>query len=61
MCGSGRTPPEDKETLEALGTGVGAQVPWEILRLLPEHVGLLAHAQAGEADLFALSADELAA
>ena len=25
-----------KETLEALGTGVGAQVPWEILRLLPE-------------------------
>lgn len=32
-----------------------------ILRLLPEHVGLLAHAQAGEADLFALSADELAA
>ena len=32
-----------------------------ILRLLPEHVGLLAHAQAGEADLFALSADALAA
>jgi len=32
-----------------------------ILRLLPEHVGLLAHAQAGEADLFALSVDELAA
>ncbi|MCF7776512.1 acyl-CoA dehydrogenase [Sulfitobacter sp. M220] len=32
-----------------------------ILRLLPEHVGLLDHAQAGEADLFALSADELAA
>jgi len=32
-----------------------------ILRLLPEHAGLLAHAQAGEADLFALSADELAA
>ncbi|MGY9037276.1 MAG: acyl-CoA dehydrogenase [Rhodobacterales bacterium] len=32
-----------------------------ILRLLPEHIGLLAHAQAGEADLFALSADELAA
>ena len=27
---------KDKETLEALGTGVGAQVPWEILRLLPE-------------------------
>ena len=32
-----------------------------ILRLLPEHVGLLSHAQAGEADLFALSPDELAA
>ncbi|MFK7754797.1 MAG: acyl-CoA dehydrogenase [Sedimentitalea sp.] len=32
-----------------------------ILRLLPEHVGLLAHAQAGADDLFALSADELAA
>ncbi|MDN8635092.1 type VII secretion protein EccB [Corynebacterium kefirresidentii] len=27
---------KDKETLEALGTGVGARVPWEILRLLPE-------------------------
>ncbi len=36
-------------------------VRFYILRLLPEHVGLLAHAQAGEADLFALSADELAA
>ena len=32
-----------------------------ILRLLPEHTGLLAHAQAGSADLFALTADELAA
>ena len=32
-----------------------------ILRLLPEHVGLLTHAQAGESDLFALSSDELAA
>lgn len=32
-----------------------------IQRLLPEHVGLLAHAQAGEADLFAMTADELAA
>tara|TARA_R110002012_G_scaffold174258_6_gene339076 strand:- start:23770 stop:25485 length:1716 start_codon:yes stop_codon:yes gene_type:complete len=32
-----------------------------ILRLLPEHVGLLTHAQAGESDLFALSPDELAA
>lgn len=31
-----------------------------ILRLLPEHVGLLAHAQAGKADLFAMSPDELA-
>lgn len=28
-------------------------------RLLPEHVGLLAHAQAGADDLFALSPDEL--
>lgn len=27
---------KDKETLDALGTGVGAQVPWKILRLLPE-------------------------
>ncbi|WP_298920588.1 acyl-CoA dehydrogenase [uncultured Roseobacter sp.] len=32
-----------------------------IKRLLPEHAGLLAHAQAGSEDLFALSADELAA
>lgn len=32
-----------------------------IQRLLPEHVGLLAHAQAGEADLFAMTTDELAA
>ncbi len=32
-----------------------------IQRLLPEHLGLLAHAQAGGADLFALSAEDLAA
>ena len=32
-----------------------------ILRLLPEHVGLLAHAQSGADGLFDLSADELAA
>ena len=32
-----------------------------IQRLLPEHVALLAHAQSGDADLFALSVDELAA
>ena len=32
-----------------------------IQRLLPEHAGLLAHAQSGEADLFAMTADELAA
>ncbi|MGC1494801.1 MAG: acyl-CoA dehydrogenase [Sulfitobacter sp.] len=32
-----------------------------IQRLLPEHVGLLAHAQAGADDLFALTTDELAA
>ena len=32
-----------------------------IQRLLPEHIGLLAHAQAGEDDLFALTVDELAA
>ncbi len=32
-----------------------------IQRLLPEHVGLLAHAQAGADALFALSADELVA
>jgi hypothetical protein len=32
-----------------------------ILRRLPEHVALLAHAQAGAEDLFALSVDELAA
>lgn len=32
-----------------------------IKRLLPEHAGLLAHAQAGADDLFALSVDELAA
>ncbi|AXI45306.1 acyl-CoA dehydrogenase [Sulfitobacter sp. SK012] len=32
-----------------------------IERLLPEHVGLLAHAQAGADGLFALSAEELAA
>ncbi|MEP3848266.1 MAG: acyl-CoA dehydrogenase [Paracoccaceae bacterium] len=32
-----------------------------IQRLMPEHASLLAHAQAGSADLFALSADELAA
>ncbi|MEL6884497.1 MAG: acyl-CoA dehydrogenase [Pseudomonadota bacterium] len=32
-----------------------------IQRLLPEHAGLLAHATAGADDLFALSADELAA
>jgi len=32
-----------------------------ILRLLPEHAGLLVHARAGAADLYALSADDLAA
>ena len=32
-----------------------------IQRLLPEHVALLAHAQAGDADLYALSIDDLAA
>ncbi len=32
-----------------------------IQRLLPQHVGLLAHAQAGCDDLFALTTDELAA
>ena len=32
-----------------------------IQRLLPEHASLLAHAQAGSDDLFAISADELAA
>ncbi|SFD56064.1 hypothetical protein SAMN04488523_101343 [Sulfitobacter brevis] len=32
-----------------------------ILRLLPEHAGLLTHAQAGDTDLFALSAEDLAA
>ena len=32
-----------------------------IQRLLPEHVGLLAHAQAGDADLYAMSVEELAA
>ena len=32
-----------------------------ILRLLPEHSALLAHAQAGAKDLYALSPDELAA
>jgi len=32
-----------------------------IQRLLPEHMGLLAHAQAGAGDLYALSVDELAA
>lgn len=31
-----------------------------IQRLLPEHASLLAHAQAGEADLFALTPEELA-
>ncbi|MEP5727846.1 MAG: acyl-CoA dehydrogenase [Sulfitobacter sp.] len=31
-----------------------------IQRLLPEHIGLLAHAQAGQADLFALSTEDLA-
>jgi len=31
-----------------------------IQRLLPEHIGLLAHAQAGDGDLFALTVDELA-
>ena len=32
-----------------------------IKRLLPEHVGLLAHAQAGDDDLYAMSIDELSA
>jgi acyl-CoA dehydrogenase len=32
-----------------------------ILRLLPEHAGLLVHAQSGADDLFALSIDELTA
>ncbi|MEP6017386.1 MAG: acyl-CoA dehydrogenase [Paracoccaceae bacterium] len=32
-----------------------------IQRLMPEHASLLTHAQAGSADLFALSADDLAA
>ncbi|MDG1171108.1 MAG: acyl-CoA dehydrogenase [Sulfitobacter sp.] len=32
-----------------------------ILRLLPEHMGLLVHAQAGDADLFAVTTEELVA
>jgi hypothetical protein len=32
-----------------------------INRMLPEHIGLLAHAQAGADDLYGLSADEMAA
>jgi len=32
-----------------------------LLRLLPEHMGLLAHARTGAADLYALSADQFAA
>jgi acyl-CoA dehydrogenase len=45
----------------------GKGTPREVLarfyiqRLLPEHASLLAHAQAGETDLFAMTADELAA
>ena len=31
-----------------------------IQRLLPEHISLLAHAQAGETDLFAMTPEELA-
>ena len=27
---------DNRELLEALGTGIGAEVPWEIIRLLPE-------------------------
>jgi hypothetical protein len=49
----------------AMAAGKGS--PREILarfyiqRLLPEHAALLAHAQSGEGDLFALTAEELAA
>jgi hypothetical protein len=32
-----------------------------ILRLLPEHTGLLIHARAGAEDLYSLSADGFAA
>jgi hypothetical protein len=38
-----------------------AMARFYILRLLPEHAGLLDHAQIGAADLFALSPDDLAA
>lgn len=50
-----------KAAMAGKGTPREVLARFYIQRLLPEHVALLAHAQAGEADLFALSAEELAA
>ncbi|MFK7746745.1 MAG: acyl-CoA dehydrogenase [Roseobacter sp.] len=50
-----------KAACTASGGARVALARFYILRLLPEHVGLLAHTQAGAEGLFALSAEELAA
>lgn len=49
-----------KAALAAPGTSREALAKTYILRLLPEHVGLLAQAQIGAGDLFGLSLDDLA-
>ncbi|MEP3639728.1 MAG: acyl-CoA dehydrogenase [Paracoccaceae bacterium] len=50
-----------KAAMSDLGGPRESLARFYIERLMPEHAALLAHAQAGSADLFALSADELAA
>ena len=50
-----------KAAISDLGGPRESLARFYIERLMPEHAALLAHAQAGSADLFALSADELAA
>jgi acyl-CoA dehydrogenase len=50
-----------KAAMSGKGTPREVLARFYIQRLLPEHASLLAHAQAGEADLFAMTAEELAA
>ncbi len=50
-----------KAAVAAPGGGRERLARFYITRLLPEHVGLLAHARAGADDLYALTTDDLAA
>jgi acyl-CoA dehydrogenase len=50
-----------KAAMSGKGTRREVMARFYIQRLLPEHASLLAHAQAGESDLFAMTVEEFAA